>query len=309
MASIALIVKNTVADKSLFHRHLQEFKALIFPAHSLHVFYTQYAGHARELATEFTRKEYNFILSVGGDGTLHEIVDGIMQVNPMMTPTVAVLPYGSGNDFCKNLKGPHTLPHIAQLILSPTRVWTDLGRITIFDDQHQVVKTEYFCNVASAGISGLVVQKVNSSARSFHPDLTYFKAILASFFSYKKVWAQVVADDWEWEGPLMLLAVGNGKWFGSGLAICPDAQLNDGRFQVTVAGNISLWDYLKNIPTLKKGRHIRHAEVSYRMARKLRISFALPAGQFEADGEWVGNLCAEMEVVPARLPVLGSLTE
>jgi diacylglycerol kinase family enzyme len=176
---------------------------------------------------------------------------------------------------------------------SNTTQKVDLGRILL----QQPRETRYFSNIAGVGLGAEVAQNLEGSSSVLGPSFNYYKHILKGFLSYAKKEVRCSSSEWQWTGKLLVMAVANGCYFGNAICIAPDAQLTDGQFQVAIFGDLSLWDYLKNLGKLKKGVKIHHAEVSYRTAKEVLLTSNDACG-IEADGEYVGLLPATISVVP-----------
>jgi diacylglycerol kinase family enzyme len=148
-----------------------------------------------------------------------------------------------------------------------------------------------------------VVQRMERSAPVFGPAFHYFSNIVKGFLTYKKKSVICTGRVWKWEGRLLQMAVANGRYFGNGLCATPDADLTDGKFHVAIFGELTLWDYLKNLGNLKNGRKITHPQVSYYTTQVLRIESEEECG-IEADGEFVGMAPVTVRVLPGSLRFL-----
>ena len=158
------------------------------------------------------------------------------------------------------------------LIQNHTTQKIDLGRIQL--QQTGVVR--YFINIAGAGLGGEVVQKMEESSALLGPGLNYFWHIFTGFLRYIKKEVTCTGGNWKWKGRLLQMAVANGRYFGNALCVAPDARLDDGLFQVAIFGDLSVWDYLKNLGKLKKGVRINHPEVTYQNAKEVLLESNVP---------------------------------
>lgn len=268
---------------------------------SVQLFSTLWKGHAVELSRQATREGCNYLVAVGGDGTLNEVVNGVMQSNIPANafPAIGLLPYGSANDFARSAGLTNSLDTLANRIRRGPVVRIDLGKIVL----KTTGETRYFINIAGAGLSPEVAQRVEQSSSLLGPGFHYFQNILRGFASYEKKEVRCTTPAWEWSGRVLQMAVANGRCFGDGLYVAPDARLADGQFQVSIFADLSLWDYARNLGNLKKGRRMRHREVHYYQAPELRLESAGACG-IEADGEYVGLAPATFSVVPKALRFL-----
>jgi len=282
---IAFIVNSKISQRIRINKDLERFKEMVEGDTQVHA--TEHAGHASQLAKTLCTDNVEIIIAVGGDGTLSEIVNGVMlakKVNPDSISSIGILPYGSGNDFVKTIKATKDIDKLAFLINQRSLTPIDLGKITF--EKNGSLTTRYFINIADLGIGPEVVLKANNSKMIFGPTVTYLSAITSTFLSYKKGRVSCVADNFEWKGKLMALIVANGKYFGSGLCIAPEATLDDGFFQIVVIGDISFREYLASMGKIRKGEKIDHPEVHYYKCKSIDIASTDGTTNWEADGEF-----------------------
>ncbi|MDX1315534.1 MAG: diacylglycerol kinase family lipid kinase, partial [Eudoraea sp.] len=253
------------------------------------------------LACQATVDGYDYLIAVGGDGTLHEVINGVMQsgIPPGQRPVIGLLPYGSANDFARTAGLSRSIEELIELIQSNSIQKIDLGKIELTRSGD----TRYFINIAGVGLGPEVVRNMENSTGFLGPGFHYFRNIVKGFLSYRKKGLSCKSDSWEWKGKLLQMAVANGRFFGRAICIAPDAQLNDGQFQLAIFGDLSIWDYLKNLGKLKKGIRIKHHEVSYHQVREVLLESEEPFG-IEADGEYVGYGPAKIFVLPEAISFL-----
>lgn len=262
---------------------------------------TQGSKHAIELARLATEDGCDYLVAVGGDGTLHEVVNGVLQSDtPADTyPAIGVLPYGSANDFARTAGISNSISALIKLIRTNSTQKIDLGKIVV----RQTQENRYFINIAGVGLGAEVVQSLERSTPVFGPGFNYFKQIIKGFLNYDKKEVHCTGSTWQWRGKLLQMAVANGRYFGKAICIAPDARIADGQFQVAIFGDLSVWDYLKNLGKLKRGVKINHPEVSYYESVEVVIESSTPCG-IEADGEYVGLVPATLSVLPKALSLL-----
>ena len=257
--------------------------------------------HAIALAKQATENGCDYMVAVGGDGTLHEVINGILQANvpPNEYPAIGLLPYGSANDFARTAGITNSIEALIALIRSNTTQKLDLGKIILQKTQ----ETRYFINIAGVGLGAEVAQNLERSSSVFGPGFNYFKHIIKGFLSYVKKEVSCTSGTWQFKGKLLQMTVANGRYFGNAICIAPDAQLTDGQFQVAIFGDLSLWDYLKNFGNLKKGVKIDHPEVTYHTAYEVLLKSNDACG-IEADGEYVGLAPATISILPKAIRYL-----
>jgi len=254
--------------------------------------------HAIELAKQATETSCDYLIAVGGDGTLHEVVNGMLQSNipTDQYPAIGLLPHGSANDFARTAHVSNSIEELMGLIQSNATQKIDLGKIVI----QQTQETRYFINIAGVGLGPEVVQNLEQSSSMLGPGFNYFKHIIKGFLGYTKKELSCTSRAWQWKGMLLQMAVANGRYYGNGICTAPDAKLADGQFQVAIFGDLSIWDYLKNIGNLKKGVKINHPQVSYYEAKEVLLESNDSCG-IEADGEYVGLAPATISILPEAI--------
>lgn len=301
-----VVILNGISLRKKFFYH-QLLPALSKVA-NVEVLETLSKNDAVSLASKATLQSPDLILAAGGDGTLNQVVNGVLtgRETEVNLPVIGLIPMGSGNDFARTAGLKADAKQLQSLVtrFEPKKI--DVGTInfTPFSSAGTTSRGErYFINVADCGMGPVVVDKVLKSSRSFGHGLAYYKSILSTFISYKPMPVKVATQDWCWEGKLRTLAVGNGKCYGHGLHIAPDALLDDRLFHVFICGRVSAFDFIRFTGTLKKGRHIRIPEVHYKVATSLELtseSFCM----IEGDGEIFGTLPATVSLVEKRLDFL-----
>ena len=267
-----------------------------------------YAKNSIEIAQKIAH-ENDYIIAVGGDGTLNEVVNGVMlyheEYPSQKLPTIGVLPLGTANDFVKSINHKRGIDELLTLIKNKQHQQIDIGKLQCFDEDRISKITRYFINIADVGFGAHVVHKTNSSNSLFGANFKYTKAILSTFLSYKPRQLTIQFDDQPKQiSNTLSLIFANGKYFASGLCIAPHAQLSDGNLAITQVGNVSMFDFLFYLGALKKGKKISHAEAKYFKAKRIKISSDDKEGAIEADGEFIGYLPLEVDVIPNKVNFL-----
>ena len=161
----------------------------------------------------------------------------------------------------------------------------------------------YFINIADAGLGGYVANTLNKSKKLLGPNFTYFQAIIKGIIRFKKPLVNIKIGNINYEGKLMSIAICNGTTFGSGLIISPEAILDDGKFDITLLGDVTLLDYFKNLKKLKKGIKLTHPHIHYYSADKVKLKTD-EICEIEADGEYVGKGESIFEILPKAIKIL-----
>jgi diacylglycerol kinase family enzyme len=169
------------------------------------------------------------------------------------------------------------------------------------------VNTRYFDNIADLGIGADVVVRVNGvhlRKKILGGTLTFFLSVLATFLTYRHKKVKVSWEGFRWEGSVLSLVVANGKYFGSGLGIAPEARMDDGQFEVVIFANLSIFDYLRNYARVRRAEKVDHPEAHYYRCGRLQVE---PEGAItivEADGEIEGQAPIVYTCIPGALPFL-----
>ena len=221
------------------------------------------------------------VVAVGGDGTVHYVVNHLMRDN--RHAALGILPLGSGCDFARNFETDDALAVLAR---GETKA-IDVGEIESAGNKM------WFANVADAGMGAEVTRQMANHSRN------YLFSTLKALVGYKNVDVRLSADGEEvYVGPLKCLVMANGKYFGDGMGIAPDAVLDDGLLQYVIIGNISRLMAAIKLQQTYKCTRIKHRHVHYGSARELCLEGS-SALVFEADGELMAKMPAG-EVVYAR---------
>jgi diacylglycerol kinase (ATP) len=243
------------------------------------------AAETKLLVRESLRKgEADKLISVGGDGLFHLL----LQLAIEFKVPLAVAPGGTGNDFYRTLGwfGRDLSDYLSHLISNePTLV--DVG----------VVDGEYFGAVLSSGFDSVVNERANTLKWPKGPA-KYNAAIALELPLFKPIDFKIFADERVLEVEAMLIAIGNGRSYGGGMQVCPDADLHDGLFDIMILHPVSKFEFIKVFPTVYKGTHIEHPQVEVIRARQVRIESSAIA---YADGERIGQLPVQVESLPQTL--------
>lgn len=260
-------------------------------------FYSNYPGYLFVLPSEIISKGYDTLIAVGGDGTLNEMLNGV--INHFKTNQgynweeirkikLGIYPSGSGNDFARNIYTNGSF-NLKELLSGNKTREVDIG-LAEFTDKVQNPTQRFFINITDLGIGGLVAQLKSQLPRFIPPGINYFISIIYSFLTYQKKHVKIEGEDYFYEGKLLSYAVANGKFFGKGLGVAPHAEIDDGKFAITNIGDVSLLDYAIHSKTVRKVKKIIHKQVHYDETSKsiYLISTKNEKIQIDMDGEFVG---------------------
>lgn len=253
--------------------------------------YTKGPGHAALLAREAVERGMDVIIIVGGDGTIHEAVNGVTGYNILL----GIIPAGTGNDLAKVLGIPLDLFKALNIILKGKRKRIDLG----------LVDGQIFINMGGLGFDATVAHRVNSN-RLIKGKAAYFLAIIRTIMDYKAVKVQITLDNKTWEENITLIAVGNGEYVGGGVRMFPQAKLNDGLLDICIIKETSKLDMLLTLPAIYKGRHADHPKVSFYQGKEVAISKVNKEKHIyaHADGQEINIWPIRFAIHPSSMEVL-----
>lgn len=253
---------------------------------------TRAPTHAADLAQQAAEAGVSHVIAAGGDGTVHEVVNGLMQAGG--GPVLGLLPIGTGNDFVKMVPGTATLEHAVDTLVCGVAHPLDVG-YAAWDGGG-----EYFANAMGTGIDVEVVRRMRRS-RMLPGGFIYVAALLRALASYRPRQLLLELDDVPHDRQIMNLAVCNGPSIGGSFRICPDALTDDGLLDVCVVAAMPLVRNAAMVPHVIRGTHVNRRGVT--MARASTIRMGRPEGGqmwFQLDGEL---RCAEDGVSGIRVHV------
>jgi YegS/Rv2252/BmrU family lipid kinase len=265
-------------------------------------------GDATRLTREALRDGAERVVAIGGDGTINEVVNGFFdERGAAIAPgaSFAVIPFGTGGDFRRTVQMPVELADAAAVIAANHRKQIDVGKLE-FTATGGGRALRMFANIASFGVSGVVDRLVNESSKRLG-RLAFAVATARATWSYKNQRVQMVFDGADRvEATVNTVAVANGRYFGGAMMVAPDAELDDGMFDVIAMGDFGFGDLLKSGRRIYKGTHLTMDKVTARRARVVEAEPIDPAAviELDVDGENPGRLPARFEVVPSALWVV-----
>ena len=257
-------------------------------------------GHLAELAAEAAAAGATAIVVVGGDGTVHEVVDGLARAGASDRVELGLIPFGTGRDFARSLRIPRRLEDALEVVRGGRVRTVDIGRATYASDNGEAVA--HFANFAGAGISGAIADRANRTTKAFGGRLSFIWATLAVFTRWQPT-EMTVEIDGERRQVLLLEALAmNGDYTAGGMWVAPEASLEDGTFDVVLIGDFSKAEFTTTFPKIYRGTHVSHAKVEIVRARELRVDAPSPL-PIVLDGEQPGTTPVRFEVVPGALRV------
>jgi len=249
-------------------------------------------GHAIGLS-ESAAKSHDIVVAVGGDGTCNEVINGIMN-SEHKNVSFGIIPNDTGNGFMRSLKD-QSKNKLVRNIVDGKVSNIDLALVH-FDE-----RSRYFLNVADIGFGAKVVEAMDRQrTKGMGGKMSYSLAILRTFFTYKKKDMTIMGDGISFSGKSLMLVFTNGGVFGHGLTIHQEARVDIGKLGLTILGNVSLMQYVKNLSKLKRGLKIDHPEVQYYHFDELSVQTSKEV-YLETDGEIAGSNTIKVQVLPGVL--------
>ncbi|MBW2289144.1 MAG: diacylglycerol kinase family lipid kinase [Deltaproteobacteria bacterium] len=268
--------------------------------------FTRGPRDAERIAREGVRSGIERVLVAGGDGTLNEVVTGLLAAGLGGYVQIGVLPLGTGGDFARSAGMPARMDDaIAALKQAKPRA-IDAGRIC-YRDRALNETTSYFVNIASFGISGLIDRFVNQTSKRFGGKASFLAGTLKALARYRATSVAVRVDGTlVHDGPLMIVAAANGCWFGGGMQIAPEARLDDGLLDVVLIPEHPKLKLISKLPLLYSGRHLGDPICSFLRGREIEAEAEPGTVLLDIDGEPLGSLPARIEIMPQALWLIGS---
>lgn len=259
---------------------------------------------AERLAREAVRAGVERLVVAGGDGTLGEVASGLLGAGLAGYAEIGVLPLGTGSDYARSLGLPRDFEAALACIAAGATRRVDAGRAR-FRTRGGEERVACFANVASFGISGLVDEIVGRTTRIFGNGTAFLVGALAAILRYRSERVALRVDGELVHDAELVLATGaNGRWFGAGMQVAPQAVLDDGLLDVVVVGALSRPRLLAKLPKIYAGSHLRDPAVRWTRGRVIEADAPPGRVPLELDGEPLGMLPARLEVLPGALRVV-----
>jgi diacylglycerol kinase (ATP) len=253
-------------------------------------------GQLSALAEEAVQGGATRVVVVGGDGSVHEVVNGVAEADDV---EVAVIPRGTGFDFARTFGITRDVDAAVDTALNGAVREIDLG-LASYRSWAGAESRAYFANVGSAGISGAIAKRANETTKALGGKASYYWATFAVFFGWQTGEMRVSVDDEIRGGRMIDLMVANGRYLGGGMMMCPEAEPDDGLFDVMLIGDVTKRDLLFVLPKTYRGKHLPHPRLEVLRGRVVTVDADEPL-PIELDGEQPGTTPARFEVVPRAL--------
>lgn len=245
--------------------------------------HTAYAGQAIQLAQQAVEQGYDIVVAVGGDGTAHEVVNGMMAAHngagEQMKPALACIPAGNGNDFATMNGASHDVQAACEMIVRGVTHPVDVGRVTL-----DGAITRYFSNAVGIGFDALVTMETYRH-RHLRGMALYIPVVLKTIFqTMQPTRLEILCDQQEIHRTTLATIIANGPREGGSFLVAPAARCDDGLLDLMMADDMSRLSMLAMVPRFMRGTHVKHRLVSIRQARRIVISSVDPL-YTHVDGE------------------------
>jgi YegS/Rv2252/BmrU family lipid kinase len=266
--------------------------------------FTEKKGHAIVFTRDGIAAGFRKIITVGGDGTLNEVVNGVFSNDVCSTNdlSLALIPVGTGNDWGRMFGIPLDYEKAIRIIRDNKQMVHDVGLVSFFDGPEK--KERYFINIAGLGFESVVVRRTNiQKDRGRSGKAIYFYNLLMSLLSYKNTKAEVVIDGRKINADVFSINVGNGRYCGGGMRQTPNALPDDGFLDVTIINGMGKFEIIRNLKMLYDGTILNHPKIDGYKCKNIKVS-SDSVIYTEADGESLGHTPAEFSIIPASINIV-----
>lgn len=303
------IILNPVAGKGIALKTQPRIEEL-FNQYQLdyHLVLTEYPEHATELARKAAEDGYDYVIAAGGDGTINEVMNGLMQSreNGTRVPVMGVIPVGRGNDFAFGANIPLDVEESCALLASLPRKWIDIGKVTGGIQKNGL----YFGNGIGIGFDA-VVGFVAAKSR-LTGMLSYLVAAIKTIFIYfKSPSVQITLDNETLTLPTLLVSVMNGRRMGGGFMMAPTASDDDGLLNLCIVREVPQMAMFGLIGKFMKGTHISDPAVTSIQSKKVLVTALKGTLPCHADGNTVCEEGHELtiEIIPHGLEIITRIND
>ena len=269
--------------------------------------FTERPRHAIEIAATGISEGFRNIVAVGGDGTMNEVVNGVLSQNFVPTDqiTLAMITVGTGNDWGKMFRVPNNYEGAIRLIKEYNTCITDAGVVT-YESDHGKGK-RYFINIAGLGFDALVVRRTNAQKeKGRNGKAIYFYNLLMSLLFYKHTHTDVIIDGKMVSNQTFTISLGIGKYSGGGMRQTPNAIHDDGLFDITIIKRMRKGEIIRSLKKLYDGTILDHPKIEGHTGKNIFIN-SQPPIHLEADGESLGFSPIEFNIIPGAVNVVYNL--
>ncbi len=263
---------------------------------------TEAPGHAIELARAAAKDGYDMVVSVGGDGTINEVVNGLYASGNISNIALGIVSTGTGSDYIRTVGVPRRYEDACHCLLQSKKRTVDLGVVEYTDNGS--LKERVFVNFSGFGFDAEIVRRTTRQFKALGSLPAYLMGLLATLVTYRNKDISLKVDGELLERRVCAVIMNNGKYGGGGMFAAPGADLTDGQLDVLIIGDMSKPDLLRSLPRIYKGTHLTHPKVAMKRAREIEVACRSGRMELQADGELLGEVPARFRVLPSLLNVI-----
>ncbi len=260
--------------------------------------FTESKGHGIVLAREAASDGYRYLVAVGGDGTVHEVANGILQSSAAQNTDLGIVSTGTGSDLARSIGMPRDYSQVINSLANPKTMVIDIGQVEY--QYNGKNRQRYFVNSAGIGFDARVVEATDQLPKVFGGTIPYLVGLLRTFIGYRNKPVSFQIGNKTEKARVLSIVVANGAYFGGGMHVAPLASLDDGLLDIVIVGDFGKIELLKTFPRVYKGTHLSHPKI--RLEKKTKISIRSDKKfLLHADGELLGEGPVSFSLIPAAL--------
>jgi diacylglycerol kinase (ATP) len=263
---------------------------------------TEAPGHAIELAREAAGNGYDMVVSVGGDGTINEIVNGLYASGNIKDAVLGIVSTGTGSDYIRTVGVPRRSEEACRCLLNPKKRLVDLGVVEYMNNGRR--EERLFVNFAGLGFDAEIVRRTTQQFKALGALPSYLLGVLTTLLFYRNHDISIELDGELLNKRVCTVIMNNGRYGGGSMFTAPHAELADGWLDVLIIGDLNKPDLLWSIPRIYKGTHLTHSKVTMKKVKEIKVGSLSGKMQLQADGELLGEVPARFRVLPSILNVI-----
>ncbi|MEW6698171.1 MAG: diacylglycerol kinase [Bacillota bacterium] len=293
MAKQVKIICNPTAGREQVQRYLPEITACLEEngwttlCHA-----TQGPGSATLAAKEAAVQKFDLILAAGGDGTIHEVINGLAE--QAFRPRFGIIPLGTTNDLAAAMGISKNVDDICKMLQEGFTVPVDIGKLN---------ESRFFINIAAAGALTEVTYEVPSKLKTVIGQLAYYLKGIEKLPHMRPSWMRIEYDAGCFEGEAMFFMIANTRSVGGFNRLAPQASINDGKFDLIIIKKTSVINFIQLANAALRGQHLNDPTIVYTQAKKIKVTAEKTIG-INLDGEYGGELPGEFSNLPRHLQMM-----
>jgi YegS/Rv2252/BmrU family lipid kinase len=267
--------------------------------------FTEYPEHATIITREVIKSGYDLIVSVGGDGTMNEILNGFFENGNLINTEakLAVFARGTGCDFIRSFGIKRGFENFVKILEKNEVQKLDVGKVSFLHTSGQVV-TKHFLNISDVGLGGETTKRVNKTKKHLKGFLAFLIGAMLTILKYRNKTIKLEIDGKVVKHEkINSVIVANAKYFGGGMYISPNSEVNDGLLDIIIIGDFNTLELIRDFHLIYNGKHLTHQKICHYKAKKVKIT-SEPVALLEFDGEQQGTTPAEFEIIQQAVKVL-----